>query len=129
MNELDINGCENLANAIVKKAFDDYKDAIVFLKKFELTGKKRIDDGLYNLLTHYSNRKRECERFFKSKEYSKLTSLDCDYVINKIDGEFFEDWNDFIKQKINSLQHVKKSHKKDDCIYWFKLLLKEDKHE
>lgn len=126
MDNLDITGCENLANAIIKKAFDDYKDAIVFLKDFKLTGKKRIDDGLYNLLTHYSNRKRECERFFKSKEYIKLTSLDYDYVVNKINDQFFEDWNDFIKQKIKSLQQGKKSHKKDDCIYWFKLLLKEE---
>lgn len=125
MNNLDMTGCENLANAIIKKAFDDYKYAIVFLKNFELTGKKRIDDDLYNLLTHYSNRKRECERFFKSKEYSKLTSLDYDYVVNKINDQFFEDWNDFIKQKIKSLQQGKKSHKKDDCIYWFKLLIKE----
>jgi len=68
------NPYENLANAIVVKACEDYRAA---LKKIKHNPKNRnaIDEAL------------SLERFFRSQWYQTLTSVDGDFLIRKLRGE------------------------------------------
>ncbi|WP_322200568.1 hypothetical protein [Acutalibacter intestini] len=69
-----MNPCERLANAIVLRAVEDYRDA---LKR--LAGFPHDRD---------SNRtKAEVERFFRSGWFSALTSLDSEMLIEKLTME------------------------------------------
>lgn len=65
---------ENLANAIVLQAVKDYRDALKRLKK-KSGNKTAMADAL------------ECERFFHSGWYKTLTSVDGEYLINKLREE------------------------------------------
>jgi len=65
---------ENLANAIVLQAVKDYRDALKRLKK-KSGNKASMADAL------------ECERFFRSGWYKALTSVDGEYLINKLREE------------------------------------------
>ena len=67
-------GYQALANAVVTQATKDYRMSIRHLK------------------THPGSQtasvmKRECERFFHSNWYSLLTSVDADYILNRIRKE------------------------------------------
>ena len=65
---------ENLANAIVLQAVKDYRDALKRLKK--KPGKQAaMSDAL------------ESERFFRSGWYTALTSVDGEYLIQKLREE------------------------------------------
>ena len=65
---------ENLANAIVLQAVKDYRDAIKRLKK-KSSNQAAMADAM------------ECERFFRSGWYKTLTSVDGEYLINKLREE------------------------------------------
>ena len=65
---------ENLANAIVLQAVKDYRDA---LKKLKINSNNR--SALYW--------KHDVERFFRSNWYSYLTSIDSEWLINKLKEE------------------------------------------
>ena len=62
---------ENLANAIVLQAVKDYRDALKRLKK-----KPRNQAVMSDAM--------ECERFFHSGRYKALTSVDGEYIIQKL---------------------------------------------
>lgn len=66
--------CERLANAIILRAVDDYRDAMKRLAGFP----------------HDRDSKRtkvEVERFFRSGWFSTLTSLDPEMLIEKLTSE------------------------------------------
>ena len=65
---------ENLANAIVKQAVDDWRTAvhIIAIRHGDVTA---------------SYKKREIEEFFHSKWFILLTSVDGEYVLDKLKKE------------------------------------------
>ena len=65
---------ENLANAIVLQAVKDYRDALKRLKK-----KPRNQAAMSDAM--------ECERLFRSGWYKALTSVDGEYLIQKLREE------------------------------------------
>lgn len=65
---------ENLANAIVLQAVKDYRDALKRLKK-KPGNQAAMSDAM------------ECERFFHSGWYKTLTSVDGEYLIQKLREE------------------------------------------
>ncbi|MGN8773040.1 hypothetical protein [Candidatus Weimeria sp. HCP3S3_B5] len=65
---------ENLANAIVLQAVKDYRDALKRLKK-----KPGNQAAMSDVM--------ECERFFRSGWYKALTSVDGEYLIQKLREE------------------------------------------
>ena len=65
---------ENLANAIILQAVGDYRTALKCLK-LNLNNKKALSD------------KEEIERFFRSKWYSALTSVDGEMLIRSLSEE------------------------------------------
>lgn len=65
---------ENLANAIVLQAVKDYRDALKRLKK------KPGNQAAMSVAM-------ECERFFRSGWYKTLTSVDGEYLIQKLREE------------------------------------------
>lgn len=71
------NPCEKLANAIVLQAVSDYRAA---LKKVKKNPKNRdaIDEAL------------QIEKFFRSEWYQVLTSVDGEYLIDRLRKEVTE---------------------------------------
>ena len=65
---------ENLANAIVLQAVKDYRDALKRLKK-KPGNQAAMSDAM------------ECVRFFRSGWYKTLTSVDGEYLIQKLREE------------------------------------------
>jgi len=65
---------EDLANAIVLGAVKDYRDA---LKKLRKNPRNQAAAILRD----------DCERFFRSKWYSVLTSVDPEYLIERLKEE------------------------------------------
>ena len=65
---------ENLANAIVLQAVKDYRDALKRLKK-----KPRNQAAMSDAM--------ECERFVRAGWYKALTSVDGEYLIQKLREE------------------------------------------
>lgn len=66
----------NLANAIIIQAAKDYKKALRRLKKFP-----RDKEARYT--------KRDCERFFRSGWFERLTDLDGEVLIRKLNEEVY----------------------------------------
>jgi len=75
--KLSENPYEALANAIVLQAVNDYRAALKKVKK-NPQNKTAIDEAL------------QIERFFKSQWYQTLTSVDGEYLINKLRKEASE---------------------------------------
>ena len=70
-----INQCyENLANAIVLKAVEDYRAVLSSLQY------KPNDNET-------AAEKRDLERFFRSDYFSSLTNLDCEMLIRRLNAE------------------------------------------
>ena len=65
---------ENIANAIILQAVKDYRDALKRLKK-KSGNQAAMSDAM------------ECERFFHSGWYKALTSVDGEYLIQKLREE------------------------------------------
>ena len=65
---------ENLANAIVLQTVKDYRDALKRLKK-KPGNQAAMSEAM------------ECERFFHSGWYKTLTSVDGEYLIQKLREE------------------------------------------
>ena len=73
--EQDIEyGNEELANAIIIQAVNDYRSALKHLKKNPENKKA-------------ATMKRECERFFHSSWYTMLTDVNPNYILNRIREE------------------------------------------
>jgi len=72
-----IDTYEQLANAIVLQAAKDYRDALKKLKK-----RPHYEPAKYTIA--------EVESFFHSDWYRELTSVDGDYLLNKIRSEVRE---------------------------------------
>lgn len=66
---------ENLANAIILIAVDDYRRALKRFAKSPGSNEAKADVE-------------EMERFFRSKWYSVLTSVDGKYLIRKLRAEY-----------------------------------------
>lgn len=77
MAKLVGNPNENLANAIIIKACNDYRVALKKVKK-NPENKDAINEAL------------SLERFFKSSWYQVLTSVDGEFLIRKIRAEVAE---------------------------------------
>ena len=69
-----MNPCERLANAIILRAVDDYRDALKRLRCFPHDRDSR-------------HTKAEVERFFCSGRFSTLTSLDPEMLTKKLTAE------------------------------------------
>ena len=67
----DVNGYQRIANAIVSKAVDDYR--LLLKHQYYRPNSKSIAFEL-----------NEIEKFFRSKWFSVLTSLDPDWLIAKL---------------------------------------------
>ena len=65
---------EQLANAIILQAVKDYRDALKKLKK------RRRYDSAKDMIS-------EVERFFHSDWYTELTSIDGNFLIEKLRSE------------------------------------------
>ena len=66
----------NLANAIIIQAAKDYKKALRRLKKFPRDKEVR-------------HTKRDCERFFRSGWFERLTDLNGEVLIRKLNDEVY----------------------------------------
>lgn len=77
MAKLVGNPYEDLANAIIIKAYNDYRTALKRVKK-NPENKDAINEAL------------SLERFFKSPWYQVLTSVDGEFLIRKIRAEVAE---------------------------------------
>lgn len=77
MAKLVGNPYEDLANAIIIKACNDYRTALKRVKK-NPENKDAINDAL------------SLERFFKSPWYQVLTSVDGEFLLRKICAEVAE---------------------------------------
>lgn len=75
--KLSENPYEALANAIILQAVNDYRAALKKVKK-NPQNMTAIDEAL------------QIERFFKSQWYQTLTSVDGEYLINKLRKEASE---------------------------------------
>lgn len=69
-----MSGYEQLANAIILQAVKDYRSALKRIK-MNHANKAAMSDAM------------ECERFFRSGWYSALTSVDGEYLINRLREE------------------------------------------
>lgn len=69
-----MNPYENLANAIIKQAADDYRKA---LKALSLNNRNKQAQATVT----------ECETFFRSDWYKELTSVDGEYLIRLLKEE------------------------------------------
>lgn len=69
-----MSGYEQLANAIILQAVKDYRYALKRIK-MNPANKTAMADAM------------ECERFFRSDLYSALTSVDGEYLINRLREE------------------------------------------
>lgn len=69
-----MTGYEQLANAIILQAVKDYRYALKRIK-MNPANKAAMSDAM------------ECERFFRSSWYSALTSVDGEYLINRLREE------------------------------------------
>lgn len=76
-NGFVMNPYENLANAIVKQAADDYR---VALEKLKVCPKD----------TCARSEKRSCEKFFQSLWFKTLTSVEGEYIVRKVQQEVDE---------------------------------------
>lgn len=68
------NPYERLANAIVLQAVSDYRTALQKIRKYP-KNKEAVDEAL------------RIERFFRSQWYQTLTSVDGEYLINRLRRE------------------------------------------
>lgn len=75
--KLSENPYEALANAIVLQAVNDYRAALKKVKK-NPNNREALDEAL------------QIERFFKSQWYQVLTSVDGEYLINRLRREVSE---------------------------------------
>ena len=75
--EAMIDPYEQLANAIILRAVEDYRDALKKLKKRPKYGPAQ-------------DLKNEVERFFRSYWYRELTSVDGEILIKKLQAEVSE---------------------------------------
>ena len=66
---------QNLANAIVEQAAEDYREALI---KYKSKGKKSELKKINSL-----------EKFFKSKYYGCLTNVNGSYIVNKLKTEIY----------------------------------------
>ena len=73
-----MDGYQCLANAIILMAYNDYRAELRTLKKYP-----RNENSLHNIKT--------LERFFHSGWYEMLTTVNAEYVMNKIKEEV---WNE-----------------------------------
>lgn len=69
-----MSGYKQLANAVILQAVKDYRSALKRIK-MNPTNKAAMADAM------------ECERFFRSDWYSALTSVDGEYLINRLREE------------------------------------------
>ncbi len=69
-----MDGYERLANAIVLQAAKDYRSALQTVRKNPVNGTAKLEV-------------QECERFFRSKWYSVLTSVDGEYLMKRLREE------------------------------------------
>ncbi len=69
-----VDGYERLANAIIKQAANDYRSALRGLKR-----NPNYDSA--------QRMKRDCERFFRSQWFNALTTLDGEWLMDKLRGE------------------------------------------
>ena len=72
-----MNGYQHLANAIIVTAYSDYRTVLKDLKKYP-----RNEDRLQEI--------KILERFFCSVWYEMLTTINAEYITNKIKEEV---WN------------------------------------
>lgn len=77
MAKNDDNPYENLANAIIIKACDDYRAALKRMQR-NPESKLAIDDAL------------SLEKFFCSPLYQALTTVDGEFLIRKIRAEIMD---------------------------------------
>lgn len=75
--KLSENPYEALANAIVLQAVNDYRAALKKVKK-NPNNREALDEAL------------QIERFFRSQWYQVLTSVDGEYLINRLRREASE---------------------------------------
>lgn len=75
--KLSENPYEALANAIVLQAVNDYRAALKKVKK-NPNNREALDEAL------------QIERFFRSQWYQVLTSVDGEYLINRLRREVSE---------------------------------------
>ena len=75
--KLSENPYEALANAIVLQAVNDYRAALKKVKK-NPNNRTALDEAL------------QIERFFKSQWYQVLTTVDGEYLINRLRREVSE---------------------------------------
>lgn len=69
-----VDGYERLAIAIIKQAANDYRSALRGLKK------NPHYDGAQHM-------KRDCERFFRSQFFDTLTTLDGEWLMDRLREE------------------------------------------
>ena len=74
VSNTNLNAYLNLANGIVLQAVKDYRAA-----------NKKLLHGRTN--ENALRMKKECSLFFRSKWFSLLTDLDCEFLIRKLDEE------------------------------------------
>lgn len=88
---------EDFGNAIIVRACDDYVDALKVLKKPKPTDPKKEKAWIANQCNALQEI-RNINRFFRSRLYSFITSVDPDYIIQRL---IKEHGNETIIKKVN----------------------------
>ena len=84
---------ENLANAIISLAVDDYRRSYMTIEK-ALATKKRLTTKQQKKVEEAEIMISSCERFFCSQWFGNLTSLSGMYLLKKLQNER----NDYAKR-------------------------------
>lgn len=91
---------ELLANAIICRAADDYKDALRILKH------RRHDRPRSHAEICAQLTKNDCERFFKSSYFEMITGANGEYIMRKLKEEFEEE-----EAAIKRGEHIERKHR------------------
>ena len=102
---LDQDGCEMLASAIIKQACQEWQTALELLKKYKESKEK--EENRFVLLIAATKMLRENMRFFRSANYGKLTSMDADYLITKMNEPYCDDIFKYLDSALETVGYGK----------------------
>lgn len=122
MTNLNYDPYEELANAIILQAMDDYKRGLKKILKFKYNSNKdgTVDARYDKEVTGAHYEVDTLEKYFRSGQYKLLTSVDGEYIINTVRSQVvkseFKDV-DTVKDVMANVEYLGKKFKSELYIY------------
>lgn len=88
---------ENLANAIIVQAAEDWKKAYKYLRKHARSRSKTVKENMVRT----ERIKIECENFFRSAWFKTLTNADGEAIFSRLQKEAEEEYEQRNASKVN----------------------------